>query len=48
MSVKLIVTISGELYKTVSKMASEMGVSIPEYIRFLILKAREQDKESEL
>jgi hypothetical protein len=48
MSNKLIVTISDELYMTVESLAKRMGVSIPEYIRFLILKEQEKMKDSEI
>ena len=50
MSKKLIVTVSDELFATIGKLANNMGVSFPEYIRHLILKEKEkeQDKESRL
>jgi hypothetical protein len=41
-SERIIVTVSPELHKTIEALASLMGVSIPEYIRFLILKKKEE------
>lgn len=48
MSKKLIITVSNELFGMVETLAKDMGVSIPEYIRFLILKEKEKDKESQV
>lgn len=42
MSKRLIITVSEELYQTVEKLAKDMGVTSTEYVRFLILKAKEQ------
>ena len=43
MSKRIILTISDELQKSVERLAKDMGISIPEYIRFLVLKAVEND-----
>ena len=45
MSIKLVVTVPDELYQSMGKLAKELGISITEYIRFLMVKAKEQDKE---
>jgi len=42
MSKRIILTISDELQKSIERLAKERGVAIPEYIRFLIIKAVEK------
>ncbi len=43
MSKRLIVTISEDLYSSVESTAKKLGISITEYVRFLILKAQEKE-----
>lgn len=43
MSKRIILTVSDDLYLMVENIARDMGVSVTEYIRYLILKSKEQE-----
>ena len=48
MSKRLIITLSDELHSAVETSAKKLGVSITEYVRFLILKAQERERELDI